>query len=45
LVIALLRLRPRQPARAYWLAVAGSVAFTIQTALVDAVIWTVLFPA
>jgi hypothetical protein len=45
LVIALVWLRPRQPARAYWLAVAGSVAFAIQTALVDAVIWTVFFPA
>jgi hypothetical protein len=43
LVVALLSLRPRQPARAYRLAVAGSIAFTIQTALLDALVWTAFF--
>jgi len=44
LIAALLTLRPRRPAWAYWLAVAGSVAFSIQTALLDALIWPALFP-
>jgi hypothetical protein len=44
LVGALLSLRPRQPVRTYWLAVAGSMAFTIQTALIDALVWTAYFP-
>ena len=42
---ALLSLRPREPRWAYWLAVGGSVTFSIQTALLDAVIWTAFFPA
>jgi hypothetical protein len=45
LVAGLISLRPRQPARPYWLAVAGSIAFTVQTALLDALIWTAYFPA
>ena len=40
---ALLSLRPRQPRWAYWLAVAGSVTFSIQTVLLDAVVWTAFF--
>jgi hypothetical protein len=44
LLLALLVLRPRQPARAYWLAVAGSVAFCFQTAVLDLFVWTALFP-
>lgn len=40
---ALLSLRPREPHWAYWLAVGGSVTFSIQTALLDAVIWTAFF--
>jgi len=44
LVGALLSLRPRQPVRTYWLAVAGSIAFTVQTALIDALVWTAYFP-
>jgi hypothetical protein len=44
LIGALLTLRPRRPAWAYWLALAGSVAFSIQTALLDALIWPALFP-
>jgi sortase A len=43
LVFALLRLRPRRPRWAYWLAVAGSVAYTIQTALLDAQVWPLSF--
>jgi hypothetical protein len=45
LLLALLSLKPRQPARAYWLAVAGSVAFCFQTAALDLFVWTALFPA
>jgi hypothetical protein len=44
LMLALLVLRPRQPATAYWLAVTGSVAFCIQTAVLDLFVWTALFP-
>ena len=40
---ALLSLRPQQPRWAYWLAVAGSVTFSIQTVLLDAVVWTAFF--
>ena len=43
LLLALLLLRPRQPATAYWLAVAGSVAFFFQTAVLDLFVWTALF--
>lgn len=45
LVVALSRLQPRQPVRGYWLALAGSVGFAVQTALLDAIVWTVYFPA
>jgi len=45
LVIALLCLRPRKPAMAYWLAVVGSTGFTVQTAILDAIIWVIHFPA
>jgi hypothetical protein len=44
LLLTLLTWRPRQPARAYWLAVAGSVAFSFQTAVLDLLVWTALFP-
>ncbi len=44
LVFALLRLRPRRRRWAYWLAVAGSVAYTIQRALLDTLVWPALFP-
>jgi hypothetical protein len=44
LLLAMLSLRPRQPAGAYWLAVAGCVAFCIQTAVLDLFVWTALFP-
>ena len=42
---SLLALRPRQPAWAYWLAVVGSAAFSIQTAVLDAFVWPAFFPA
>jgi hypothetical protein len=45
LVAALLALQPRQPRAAYLLAVAGSIAFSVQTALLDALIWPAYFPA
>lgn len=44
LLLALLALRPRRPATAYWLAVAGSVAFCVQTAVLDLFVWTSFFP-
>jgi hypothetical protein len=42
---ALLRLQPRQPAWAHGIAVAGCIAFCIQTVLLDAVIWSTYFLA
>jgi hypothetical protein len=45
LLLALLSLRPRWPAGAYWFAVAGAVAFCFQTAVLDFFVWTALFPA
>lgn len=44
LIGSLLALRPRRPAWAYWLAVAGTVTFSFQTAVLDALIWPALFP-
>jgi hypothetical protein len=44
LFVALLTLRPRKPACVYWLAVIGSLAFCIQTALLDALVWPTFFP-
>ena len=45
LLLALLSLRPRQPQAAYWPAIAGAVAFCIQTAVLDLFVWTAFFPA
>lgn len=45
LIYALLRLEPKQPAVSYWMAVAGAVAFAVQTALLDALVWPAYFPA
>ena len=45
LLLALSSLRPRTPFRAYWLAVAGGVAFCLQTAVLDLFVWTAFFPA
>jgi hypothetical protein len=44
LIAALLSLHPRAPALAYGLAVAGSVAFAVQTVIMDAVLWVAYFP-
>jgi hypothetical protein len=44
LLLSLLRLQPRQRSRVYWLAVAGSAAFSIHTVVLDLIIWTALFP-
>jgi hypothetical protein len=41
----LLLLNRRQPTWAYSMALLGSVAFAIQTALLDAVVWPAYFPA
>ena len=45
LIAALLRMQPRTPRGAYRFAVAGSIAFTFQTAVLDALVWTAYFPA
>jgi hypothetical protein len=44
MIAALVALAPRLPAVPYWLAVAGSIAFSVQTALLDAVVWPAYFP-
>jgi hypothetical protein len=41
---SLLALQPRRPAWAYWLAVAGSVTFSFQTAVLDMLVWPALYP-
>jgi hypothetical protein len=41
---SLLALRPKHPAWAYWLAVAGSVTFSFQTAVLDMLVWPALYP-
>jgi hypothetical protein len=43
LVAALLTLQPRSPDIWYWLAVAGSAAFCLQTLIMDAFIWAAYF--
>lgn len=45
LTAALLALEPRRPRGAYWLAVAGSVPFALQTMVLDALLWPAFFPA
>lgn len=45
LLLALLWLRPRQPRGAYWAAVAGAALFALHTGVLDALLWTTLFPA
>jgi hypothetical protein len=42
---ALLNIQPRKPAWFFWLAFTGSAFLTIQTALLDALIWTNYFLA
>jgi hypothetical protein len=43
LLAALLTVDTKQPAVAYWAAVAGSAAFCLQTAVLDAIVWNVYF--
>jgi hypothetical protein len=45
LIAALLRVQPRTPRGAYRLALAGGIAFTFQTAVLDALVWPAFFPA
>jgi hypothetical protein len=44
LLSALLNIQPRKPVWSFWLAFTGCVLFCIQTALMDALIWTNFFP-
>jgi len=44
LLAALLTLSPKEPAWAHRLAVAGIAVFSIQTAVLDAIVWSVYFP-
>ena len=41
---ALILLRPRRDSWTFRLAVAGAIAFSIQTAILDALVWTAYFP-
>jgi len=43
LLLALLRVEPRQPQWAHGAAVLGCVGFCIQTGVLDAIVWTMLF--
>jgi hypothetical protein len=44
LLIAIASVRPRRPAWAHLLALVGLVAFCVQTALLDALVWPAYFP-
>lgn len=44
LVVALLRMQPRGPRVSWALAVVGSLLFTFQTGVLDALVWTHYFP-
>jgi hypothetical protein len=44
LLVLLLMLNHDEPAWRLWLAVAGSILFCIQTAILDALVWPVYFP-
>jgi len=43
LLAALLTIDAKEPAAAYWAAVAGSAAFCLQTAVLDAIVWNIYF--
>jgi hypothetical protein len=45
LLAGLVAVRPLRPAWAYRLAVAGGVAFCLQTVVLDALVWPAFFPA
>jgi hypothetical protein len=44
LLAGLVAVRPRSPSLAHKLAVAGSLAFCLQTAILDALVWPAYFP-
>lgn len=44
ILAAILMLRPRRATLSFRLAVVGSIAFCIQTAILDALVWTAFFP-
>ncbi len=44
LLCAFLMISQKEPAWSYWLAVAGSAVFFVQTGIIDAFIWTAMFP-
>jgi hypothetical protein len=43
LLATLLNVEPRRPPWAYWLAVIGCVAFCLQTAVLDMIVWSAYF--
>jgi hypothetical protein len=43
LLAALLNTQPRHPSWSYWLAVIGCVAFCLQTAVLDMIVWSAYF--
>ena len=43
LFYSILKVEPRQPLWAQRIALVGSIAFCIQTVLLDAVVWVILF--
>jgi hypothetical protein len=43
LLATLLNVQPRRPPWAYWLAVIGCVAFCLQTAVLDMIVWSAYF--
>jgi hypothetical protein len=45
LVAGLVAVRPRSPSVAHKLAIAGTLAFSFQTAILDALVWPAYFPA
>ncbi|MFA5308254.1 MAG: hypothetical protein WC370_02060 [Dehalococcoidales bacterium] len=45
LLWAILAVSPREAGTAYWLAVAGAAAFCVQTAVLDMLVWPMLFRA
>jgi len=44
LLCALLLISQKEPVWSYWLAVAGSAVFFIQSGIIDAIVWPALFP-
>jgi hypothetical protein len=44
LLASLLRFSPKRPALGHGLAVAGAAGFCVQTAVLDALVWTAFFP-